>query len=142
MKLGPIIDWLKAGELGFATIDGVNVVADLDTRPAALPAAFVVPGVSEFVAEQEGSGLIVLEDRFSFEVVIVVGVAQASGRNRDELAYRAAKVIDRMLGWTSDPSVYRPVIPVSARLAGIGGGRVSWAIRFRTASRLRKQGLP
>lgn len=140
MKLGPIIDRISAGALGFKTVDGIETVADLETTPVPLPAAFVVPAADDFLPEQEGAGLIVLENRANFDVVIMIAAAAQRGRVRDELSGFADAVIEQLLGWSPDASVYRPIIPVSGRLLGLGGGRVSWTIRFRTAYRLRKQG--
>lgn len=139
MILGPIIDHIKAGSLGFKTVDGVEAVADLDTLIGALPGCFVIPGTETNAGGQEGAGLIMLEIRASFSVAIIVQAAATRGKVRDELTGFADAVTARLLGWTWDPA-FRPFVPTQARLLGIAAGRASWIAEFRTTYYLRKQG--
>lgn len=140
MKLSAVIDLIKSSDIGFKTVDGVLAIADLATRPGAVPAAYVVPTRTVYVSEQEGPGLIVIGAQAEFDIVIVIGSGQNAGRDRDELHTLAEAIIGLVLGWTPHPDCFRPVIPIAAGLSGVGGGKASWSIRFRTYSRLRKEG--
>ncbi len=141
MKLGPIIDYIAAAALGFRLVDGIEQVADVESvAAAAYPACFVVQAGEAMVTEQDGAGLLVVGINADFDVVSVVSSAAARGKTRDELAGLDDALKLLLLGWTPDANVYRPIVPVSARLIGVGGGRASWATRFRTYYRLRKQG--
>jgi hypothetical protein len=140
MKLGLVIDRIETGALGFKHVSGVKTVADLDTTPAPMPACFVLPATENIVPKQEGPGLIHLEATFSFDVVCVVSAAAQRGRDEDELMELKDAVIERLLGWTPDASIYRPLVPTAGRLLGIAGGRASWITRYRTVFAYRKQG--
>jgi hypothetical protein len=141
MILDDVIARIAAGQLGLKTVDGVEALAELAATPVhALPAAYVVQAAEDFIPEQEGSGLLVVRSEFDFDVAVIVGAAAARGKAKGELAQLVGLVIQQLLGWTPDGIEYRPIRPISARLLGIEGGRVSWVVRFRTSYRLRKQG--
>lgn len=141
MKLGPIIDWLAAGDLGLKRVDGVETLAAIADLPnAAFPGAFVVQGQESFAEEQNGPGLIVVRADAVFNVVTVVSAAAARGAARDQLAELSGAIITRLLGWTPDGTVDRPITPVASSLLGLDNGRVSWITSFRFTYRLRKQG--
>ncbi len=141
MKLAPIIDWLAAGNLGLKRIDGIESLAALDGLPnAAFPAAFVVQGEEARREVQNGPGLIVVEVEAVFQVVTIITTSAARGLARDELTGLSDAIIARLLGYTPDPDVYRPITPGAGRLLGLENGRASWIDSFRTVYRLRKQG--
>lgn len=141
MMLGHVIERIAAGQLGFKTVDGIEALGELAATPVhALPAAFVVPAAEDFVAEQEGAGLMVIRCEFDFDVAIIVSTSAARGKAQGELLVLAAAVIELLLGWTPDANTWRPIRPTGARLLGIEAGRASWVVRFRTSYRLRKQG--
>lgn len=136
-----VIGWLSAGNLGFKTVEGVEAVADIDNLAvAALPGGFVVEARESFEVEQEGAGLIVMRRTFEFDVISLVTASARRGADRGELRTLNEAVILRLMGWTPEPSTYRPIVPIAGQLTGIGGGRASWLTRFRTVDRLRKQG--
>ena len=139
MKLAPVIDRIAAAQLGFRTVRGVEALASIDTAPGALPAAFVVPDGFTVVGGSEGTLIIDLETRDSFNVVIIVAGAADPDRVRDDLEGFAAAVTQLLLAWTPDSLVYRPIVPTAGRLLGIAGGRASYIINFRTSCHLRKQ---
>lgn len=141
MKMDWIISAIDAANLGFRLVDGVEQVADIENvAAAAYPACFVVQATENMTEEQNGPGLVVVAITADFDVVTVVQSAAARGKVRGELAAFADALQTLLLGYTPDANVYRPIVPVSARLIGVGGGRASWATRFRTVYRLRKQG--
>jgi hypothetical protein len=140
MKLNLVIDRIETGALGFKHVSGVKTVADLDTTPAPMPACFVLPATETIVPKQEGAGLIMLEATFSFDVVCLIQGSAQRGRDENELMDLKDVVIDRLLGWTPDPSIYRPIVPTAGRLLGLAAGRASWITRFRTVFAYRKQG--
>ena len=138
MKLAPVIAQLQ-GIPGIKTVEDVFTLADLATVQVALPALFVVPAARTAGQTQEGAGLIDVETTVTFDVVILVNAAATRGKNRDELETISEAVTKRLLGFTPGPE-FRPFIPVSARLLGAAGGRVSWVQRFRTVTHERKVG--
>lgn len=140
MKLSLVTERIETGALGFKQVAGVRTVADLGTTPASMPGCFVIPATEEIRPVQEGAGLIVLDATFSFDVVCMVGQALRAGQEEDELMVLKDAVIDRLLGWTPDPSIYRPIVPTAGRLLGLAAGRASWITRYRTVFAYRKQG--
>jgi hypothetical protein len=140
MKLGLVIDHIAAGDLGFKHVGGVKRVADLARTPAPMPACFVIPAEETIRSVTEGPGLIDLESTFSFDVVALVTGASQRGRDEDELTDFHDALVTRLMGWTPEPALYRPIVPVAARLLGLEAGRASWITRFRTVFHYRKQG--
>lgn len=141
MKLAPIIDWLAAGNLGLKRVEGVESLAAIEALPnSAFPAAFVVQAEAARREVQNGPGLIVVEVEAVFNVVIIVSAGAARGTARDELTGLSDAIIDRLLGWTPDADIYRPITPGAGRLLGLEAGRASWIDSFRTVYRIRKQG--
>jgi hypothetical protein len=136
-----IISHVAAGQLGFKAVEGVESVALLASVPVARPACFVLPALEDYRATQESAGLIVIEVTASFDVVVMVDGAATRGQRAGELETLRTAVVDRLLGWTPDASLYRPFVPTSGRLLGIENGRASHVTRFRTVYRLRRQGL-
>lgn len=141
MKLGPIIDWLAAGDLGLKRVEGIESLAAIEALPnSAFPAAFVVQAEEARRESQNGPGLIVVEVDAVFNVVIMITASAVRGQARDELTSLSEAIITRLLGWTPDAAVYRPITPGAGRLLGLEAGRASWIDQFRTTYRLRKQG--
>ncbi len=135
MKLSAVIGRLADIE-GVRAVEDVLAVADLATSAVAMPALFVIPAGEQSGDIQEGSSVTVVQTVISFDVAILLSAAAARGRNRDELETIKAAVIERLLGRTPGEA-FRPVVPVSGRLAEAAGGRVLWVHRFRTVTNLR-----
>jgi len=139
VKLSAVIGRLADIE-GVRAVEDVLAVADLATSAVAMPALFVIPAGEQSGDIQEGSSVTVVQTVISFDVAILLSAAAARGRNRDELETIKAAVIERLLGRTPQGSAgeaFRPVVPVSGRLAEAAGGRVLWVHRFRTVTNLR-----
>lgn len=139
--MAPIIDRISGGQLGFKLVDGVESLAAIaELAAASFPAAFVVQANERMTEEQNGPGLIVITVDATFDVAIVIRASATRGQNRDTLTALAEAVTTRLLGWTPDAATYRPFTPVSGQLIAVEGGNASWAVRFRTVYRIRKQG--
>jgi hypothetical protein len=138
VNLLAIIERLRplVGQAGIRTVSDALGLAALESEQVALPALFVIPASETAGRTQEGSGVVVVEWIEEFDVVTVLAAAAARDRSRDELHAIASLVTGQLIGWTPDPAA-RPIIPVASRLLGLGGGRVSWVQRFRTATHLR-----
>lgn len=142
MKLSAVIDRIETGSLGYRHVAGVARLADLAAVPAPTPACFVIPAEETIRSVVEGAGLISLEATFSFDVVtMIAGDGRGSAASADALGDFHDALITRLLGWTPDSEIYRPVVPVAGRLLGISAGRASWISRFRTVFEYRKQGV-
>ncbi|WP_439532031.1 phage tail terminator protein [Polymorphobacter sp.] len=136
MKLLPIIERLKPVS-GIRTVEGAKALAELATIQVALPGLFVVPAAEDFRPVQEGAGLIQLEETIQFDVVVIINASATRGRDEDELEGFSEAVKTLLFGWAPSAE-FRPIVPVASRLLGVGSGRVSWIIRFRTVQHLRK----
>lgn len=141
MILDHVIARLKAAALGFRSIEAIEALADLETVAVARPAAFVLPAADDYLTTQEGSGLINVEVTQRIDVVVMVDGAARPGRRQNEMMQLAEALRDHLFGWTPDRNVWRPLVPEAARLLGVGGGRASYLVRFRTVSRIRKEGV-
>lgn len=127
--------------LGFKAIEPIEALADLQTVAVARPACFVLPAAEDYLTTQEGSGLINIEVTSRIDVVVMVDGALKQGRRQNELVQISHNVRDLLFGWTPDSATWRPLVPEAARLLGVGGGHASYLTRFRTVSRIRKQGV-
>jgi hypothetical protein len=139
--LAQVIDHLKAGALGFKAVEPIETLADLETVMVARPACFVLPATDDYLATQEGTGLINIEHTERFDVVVMVDAATRLGQRQDELRALVIAARERLFGWTPDGTIWRPMVPEAGRLTGVGGGRASFLTRFRTVSRIRKTGV-
>ncbi len=127
--------------LGLKAIEPIEALADLETVAVARPACFVLPAAEDYLTTQEGSGLINIEVTSRIDVVVMVDGALKLGRRQNELVQLSHDIRDLLFGWTPDAAVWRPLVPEAARLLGVGGGRASYLTRFRTVSRIRRQGV-
>jgi hypothetical protein len=143
MLLDLVIERLKAGALGFKAIESIEALADLETVGVARPACFVLPSSVDYRETQAGGGLLNVEATERLDVVVMVDGALKQGRRQNELMTLAAAVIAELFGWTPDPNLWRPLVPEAARLLGVGAGRATWLVRFRTVAptALRKTGV-
>jgi hypothetical protein len=135
MKLSPIVERLKGA--GLKRVYGALELAGLDKQPGILPQYFVVPEGSE-AAPNDMAGI---HDQRVTSAFMVVAMVEASARREDAvseaIAEQEALIIAALAGWTL-PSATRPCDFAGSRLLSVGGHMVSWGVRFRTASRIRK----
>lgn len=143
LLLDLVIARLKAANLGFRAVESIEALADLETVAVARPACFVLPASTDYRATQAGGGLLNMEATERLDIVVMVDGALKLGRRQNEMMALAAAVIDELFGWTPDRNVWRPLEPEASRLLGVGGGRASYLVRFRTVAptALRKTGV-
>lgn len=134
MKLGPVIERLKAG--GLKRVEGALELAALNSAPNQLPAHFVVP-IAEEANPNKMAGVHDQAATRQFGVVTMVRAAASTAATSDELADLEAKVIDALAGWTP-PGASRACDYSSGRMLSVSGGAVAWISTFRTGRHIRK----
>jgi hypothetical protein len=137
MKLAPIVDQLKTG--GLANVSGALEFAGLKGAPSG-ESFWVVPE-DEDAAANGLVGSVGASDQLVTERFNVVIVMPAAARNSnivsDRLEDLKLKVIGRVAGWTH-PDGSRACEFAGGKLLYADGTALAWAVRFRTAWRLRK----
>lgn len=138
MKVQPIADRLAG--LGFKYIGGALEYAALTRMPGNLPQAYIVEE-----AEQSGDNrlaTVAIDQRVSVEFSVVI-IFDGAGRQERQISEALERlrgaVRDELLGW-KHPEAAGPILFAGGRLLSVDGSTVSWAVRFRTAYRLRKVG--
>lgn len=122
----------------FRRVDGAIELSTLASEPTlAMPAAFVIPD-SESAADAAGGTQIFeqLVTRLTGIVIIVGADGARRGAAASTLRALEDAVIGRLAG-ADMPGTDRPLSYVDARLIGVGGGRVSRLLRFRSIARIR-----
>lgn len=134
MRLSAIVARLKAS--GRKRVYGALELSDLANLTGALPQDFVVPEGSE-AAPSNTTGI---HDQLVTGTFMVVLVLEAQARREDsvseQLHVEEAAVIAALAGWTPEGCT-RPCDFAGARLLSVGGRTLGWAVRFRTAWRIR-----
>jgi hypothetical protein len=134
VRLTPFVDRLKA--TGRKRVYGALELAGLKQQPGQLPAYFVVPEGSEAAPNTT----IGVHDQLVTGTVLVVLVLEAAARREEavseQLHEEERAVIDAIAGWTPAGAT-RACDYLGGRLLSADGHTLSWAVRFRTAWRIR-----
>lgn len=137
MKIAPFADRLKAE--GLANVFGALEFAGLKAPPPGT--SFYVVPEDEDAAPNSLVGQAGAADQLVATRFMVVIVTDAAARNpnavSDRLHELQLKVIFALAGWTH-PDASRACEFAGGRLLSADGSVLAWAVRFRTAWRLRK----
>lgn len=136
MKIQPIIDRLQG--VALKRIEGALEFANLDERPGALPAGYVVP--ARKAAGENTLGTQAVDQLVTSEFIVLLqldGARRAKDEISEQIDELEGAVIDRLVGWTM-PGASRPITYAGSDMAGVKPSLITWAVRFRSTHHLRK----
>lgn len=109
-----------------------------DLKPAALPAAYVLPGAESAGRSTTGTQLVSQQNRPRFGVMLAVSnLRDARGENaQTDLRTLRIAVMTVLLGWSPD-AAFDPVEFAGGKLFRMSNGVLWWMDEFSTAHLLR-----
>lgn len=136
MRLAPIIARLEG--LGFAHVDGIGGLADIDRALKSLPAAFVAPADETAGENRLASGATDQRVRVTFSVVMAIAPTSARGpaQPAEDIHELAGQVLGALAGW-AHPDMSAPTEYRRGRLLDLRPDRMLWGLDFTTAYHLR-----
>ena len=142
MNLAPVLTLVDATGLFKRVGDALELVELQATPTLAMPAAFVIPDSESAATTQLGTFIFDQLVTSLFAVVVIVG---ADGARRGVAQAALHELEEGVIGCLAGASLAgldRPLEYVDARLVGLGGGRVSRLLRFRSVRRIRRTRTP